>query len=107
MKEQIKTKCAWPLIYKHRLYIPLKSYLKLKNWQNQLDTKVLIVKIKKKKEKKNSVQCEITWLQLLTKWIRVLSCNSQEEHKGERDFPKRNSILLRFNRLLSICIGKL
>ena len=49
-----------------------------------------------------SIQSEITWLQLLKRWIRVLSCNLQREHKGEGDFPKQNSILLRYNTWLSI-----
>ena len=40
---------------------------------------------------------KITWLKLLKRWIRVLSCNLQMEHKGEGVFPKRNSILLRYN----------
>ena len=49
-----------------------------------------------------SIQNEITWLQLLKRWIRVSSCNLQKEHKGEGDFPKWNSILLRYNTLSSI-----
>ena len=32
---------------------------------------------------------------------RVSSCNLQKKHE-EGDFPKQNSILLRYNRLLSI-----
>ena len=35
-----------------------------------------------------------------------MSCNLQTEHKGEGVFPKRNSILLRYNTLLSILYWK-
>ena len=53
-----------------------------------------------------SIHSEITSLQLLKRWIRVSSCNLQKEHKGEGDFPKRNSILLRCDTLLSILYWK-
>ena len=39
-------------------------------------------------------------------WIRISLCNLQKEYKGEGDFPKRNSILLRNNTSLSILYWK-
>ena len=65
-----------------------------------VDTKLFIVYIWKKSFISN--HNEITWLQLLKSWIRVSSCNLQKKQKGEGDFPKRNSILLRYNTLLII-----
>ena len=43
---------------------------------------------------------------MLKRWIRVSSCNFQKKHKGEGDFPKRNSMLLRYNTLLSMLYKK-
>ena len=53
-----------------------------------------------------SIHSKITWLQLLIRWIKVSLCNLQKKHKGKGVFPKRNSILLRYNTLLSILYWK-
>ena len=88
----------------------MKSYFELKGiyhyllqdqkWQS-VGTKVLHVYIQKK-DSFISIHSELTWVQLLKRWIKVSSCNLQKEHKGEGDFPKWNSILLRYNTLSSI-----
>ena len=53
-----------------------------------------------------SIHSEITSLQLLKRWIRVSSYNLQNERKREENFPEGNSILLRYNTLLSILYRK-